>query len=128
MGKLPLIARLLLGAIFLVFGLNGFLNFIHTPPMPERAGAFIHGLLSTGYFFSFLKSTEVVCGALLLIGVFVPLALVVLAPIVINIILFHLFLAPSGLPLAGVIGALMIYLGLFSTPYSDTLRKIFRVQ
>src|SRR5689334_1283698 len=101
MKKLPLIARLLLGLIFFVFGLNGFLNFIPTPAdMPEKLKAFSGGLMAAGYFFPLLKGTEVICGLLLLTGRFVPLALVVLAPIVLNIFLTHLFLAPSGLGLA----------------------------
>src|ERR1700733_9916759 len=108
MSKLPLIARLLLGAIFFVFGLNGFFHFLPNPPMPEKAAAFAMGLMGSGYFFPFLKATETICGLLLLSGAFVPLALVVLAPIIINIFLFHAFLAPSGLRLPLVIGILEI--------------------
>jgi len=73
-----------------------------------------------------LKGTETICGLLLLIGAFVPLALVVLAPIVLNIIMVHIFLAPSGLPLAVVIAALMIYLSFFASPYSAIVKQIFR--
>jgi putative oxidoreductase len=129
MKKLPLFARVLLGAIFVVFGLNGFLNFIpmsSMPPMPEKAMAFMGGLMGSGYFFPLLKGTEVVCGLLLLAGAFVPLALVVLAPIVLNIFLFHAFLAPSGVPMAIVIGTLMIYLSFFAQPYSGIVKQIFR--
>ena len=126
MKKMPLIARLLLGLMFFVFGLNGFLNFLPAPPMPDKAGAFIGGLLASGYFFPFLKGTEVLCGLLLLVGAFVPLALIVLAPIVINIFLFHAFLAPSGLPVPIVIGVLLSYLAFFSDPYSAIVKQIFR--
>ena len=129
MSKLPLVARVLLGLIFVVFGLNGFFNFIpmsSMPPMPEKAMAFMGGLMGSGYFMPFLAGTQTLCGALLVIGAFVPLALIVLAPIVINIILFHAFLAPSGLPMAIVIAALMIYLSFFANPYAPIVKQIFR--
>ncbi len=125
--KLPLLARLLLGLIFFVFGLNGFFNFIPMPTeLPERLVSFTSGLMSSGYFFPFLKGTEVLCGLLLLVGAFVPLALVILAPIILNIFLVHAFLAPSGLPLAIFIGLLEIYLAFFAKPYSEVVKQIFR--
>ena len=127
MKKTTLIARIGLGLIFFVFGLNGFLNFIPTPTdMPEKLMAFTGGLMASGYFFPFLKGTEVVCGLLLLIGAFVPLALVVLAPIILNILAVHLFLAPSGLPIALVICALEIHLAFFASPYKEIVRQLFR--
>ena len=98
--KLILIARLLLGVIFFVFGLNGFLEFMAEPEMSEDAGAFITALQDSGYLFALLKVMEVLCGALLLAGLFVPLALVLLAPIIVNIALFHIFLEPVGLGFA----------------------------
>ena len=112
MNKAPLIARVLLGLIFTVFGLNGFFNFIPVPPMPEAAGSFMGALAATGYMLPLIKATEVVCGVLLLIGRWVPLALVVLAPVVLNIFLFHVFLAPTpdGLLLPIVSLVLGIYL------------------
>ena len=86
-------ARLLLGLLFFVFGLNGFLNFIPAPAsIPEAAIAFSTALGATGYFFPVLKATEVLMGFLLLTGFAAPLALVVLAPITIQIFLFHFFL------------------------------------
>lgn len=128
MNKLPMIARILLGLLFFVFGLNGFFNFIPTPTegIPEKLMTFTNGLMATGYFFPLLKGTEVICGALLLIGAFVPLALVVLAPIILNIFLVHAFLEPKGLPIALVMGALEIYLAFFAKPYSDIVKQIFR--
>ncbi|MBI3543088.1 MAG: DoxX family protein [Deltaproteobacteria bacterium] len=126
MSKAPLIARILLGLIFFVFGLNGFLNFIPVPPMPEKTKAFMDALMATGYFIPVLKGTEVTCGLLLLVGAFVPLALVVLAPIVIQIFLFHAFIQPNGIPMALFIGALMIYLSFFAKPYASIVRQIFR--
>lgn len=90
-------ARVLLGLIFLVFGLNGFLNFIPQPPMDEFPGAmaYMGGLAGSGYFFPVLKATEVICGLLLLANWYVPLVLVILAPIVLQIVLFHRLLLPG---------------------------------
>ncbi|MGZ3745329.1 MAG: DoxX family membrane protein [Pseudobdellovibrionaceae bacterium] len=125
--KLPLIARILLGLIFFVFGLAGLLNLIPVPPdLPERLVTFNTGLAASGYFMTLLKAMETLCGLLLLTGSFVPLALVVLAPIVINIILVHAFMAPSGLPLAIVIGLLLLYLSFFAQPYSGVIKQLFR--
>lgn len=100
--KLVLISRILLGLIFFVFGLNGFLQFIPMPPIPEPAGAFLGALAQSGYFFPFLKTVEVLCGLAFLWGCFVPLALVVIAPVIVNIALFHLFLDPSGIGVGAV--------------------------
>ncbi len=94
--KIPLIARWILGLLFFVFGLNGFLNFIPTPDnMPEEAMAFMGALAGTGYFFPVLKATETVCGLLLILGIAAPVSLVVLAPITIQIFLFHAVLTPG---------------------------------
>jgi len=86
-----LIVRILLGLIFFVMDLNGFFHFIPQPPMGEEAAKFMMGLASSGYFFPFLKTFETISGALLLAGIYVPLALIILSPIVINKFLFHLF-------------------------------------
>ncbi len=107
---LPTAARLFLGLVFTVFGLNFFLHFLPMPAAPPRAAAFAGALFASGYLFPLLKATEVVAGLLLLSGRFVPLALAVLAPIIVNIVGFHLFLAPSGLPLPLVMLAAEIYL------------------
>ena len=103
-------ARLLLGAIFAVFGLNGFLHFIPQPPPAGLAAVFVGGLGASGYFFPLLKGTEVLVGLALLSNRFVPLALTVLAPIVVNIVAFHAFLAPAGVALPLVILALGLFL------------------
>ncbi len=116
----PVVVRVLLGLIFFVFGLEGFLHFMPQPgPMPEKAVAFASGLMASGYFFKLLKGTEVLVGLLLLTNRAVPLALVMLAPITINIFAFHAFLAPSGVGMAVVILALHLYL-------AWTRRDVFR--
>ena len=108
--KLVTGARILLGLIFFVFGLNFFFHFLPQPPMPAAAGAFAGAMFATGYLFVVVKVVEVASGALLLAGRFVPLALAVLAPIVINIVLFHGFLAPAGIALPLVVLALELFL------------------
>ncbi len=93
--KLPTAARLLFGLVFTVFGLNGFFHFLPQPALPAAAGPFLGGLMAAGYFFPLLKATEVASGLLLLSNRYVPLALTLLAPIVVNIAAFHVFLAPG---------------------------------
>jgi putative oxidoreductase len=95
-----IILRSLLGLAFVVFGLNKFLHFIPNPVEPPAAMDFFGALFRTGYFIPMLATTEIVSGALLLAGIFVPFALVLLAPVIVNIFMFHLFLAPGGLPAA----------------------------
>ncbi len=125
--KLPLVARLMLGFIFFAGGLVGLLNLVPPPPdLPEKLQAFNSGLMASGYFFPLLKTTETVCGFLLLSGMFVPLALVMLAPVVVNILMVHIFLAPSGLPIAIVVSVLLIYLAFFSAPYSPVIKQLLR--
>ena len=105
------IAQVVLGLIFLVFGLNGFFNFIPMGSPPTgAAGDFVMGLFKSGYFLPFLKGIEVICGILLLVNRFATLALLILAPIIINILLFHTFLAHEGLPMAIVLVGLLGYL------------------
>jgi putative oxidoreductase len=106
----PTAARLFLGLVFTVFGLNFFLHFLPTPPEPPRALAFAGALFGSGYLFPLLKTVEVAAGLLLLSGVFVPLALAMLAPVIINIVGFHTFLAPSGLPIPLALLAAELYL------------------
>ena len=109
--RLPTVARVLLGLNFFVFGLNGFLNFIPPPsgPLPEGAVKLATAFVESGYLFSLIKGTEVVAGLALLGGRFVPLALVVLAPVVVNIVAFHAFLLPSGTGFALALAGLTLY-------------------
>lgn len=115
-------AQLILGLIFFVFGLNKFLHFMAPPELPADAGAFMGALVDSGYFFSMLAVVEIVGGALLLVRRFVPLALLLLAPVVVNILAFHLALAPSGLPIAVVLVALEGYLGF--VVHRDSFRHV----
>jgi putative oxidoreductase len=93
------IARYLAGLIFLVMGLNGFLNFIPLPPPPGIAGQFM-GALYTSHYLWVIFAFEVIPGVLLLANRYVPLALALLAPVIVNILTFHVLMAPSGLPMA----------------------------
>ena len=112
MQKIKTPARYLFGVIWVVFGLNFFLHFIPMPPPNEAEGAFLGAMFATGYFFPFVKVVEIICGLLLLSNLFVPLALVVIAPITLNILLVHTFLDQSGLPIALLVTALNLILGL----------------
>ena len=90
------IARILLGLTFVVFGLNGLLNFLDTGPLPAGlAGQFIVALAASHYFWV-VAAVQIAGGALLLMNRYVPLALVLLGPVIVNIISFHAFLSPSG--------------------------------
>ena len=109
MKTLTIIARSLLGLIFVVFGLNAFLHFIPMPPPEGLAGDFMKALFVSHYFY-IVAVLQIFGGALCLLGRFVPLGLTLLGPVIVNILLFHLFLEPSGLPLALVLGALALFL------------------
>ena len=110
MRVIVIIARVLLGLVFFVFGLNGFLQFMPNPPPPPAAGAFFGALLATHYMFFLIFGTQVLGGALLLIGVAVPFALTILAPVIVNIVFFHVFLSPALLPMALVVAAFELFL------------------
>ncbi|HWW02108.1 MAG TPA: DoxX family membrane protein [Candidatus Acidoferrum sp.] len=109
---LPAVARILLGLVFFVFGLNGFLHFIPEPktPMSEGAMAFAGGLMKTGYMFPLIMGTQLLVGVLLLLNRFVPLALALIAPVIVNIIAFHIFLQPAGIAPGAVALVLELYL------------------
>ncbi|MDO8543333.1 MAG: DoxX family protein [Opitutaceae bacterium] len=118
------IARILLGLPLVVFGLNGFLNFIPPPktPLPEGAMAFLGALVNSGYMMQLIGATHLVVGLLLLVNRYVPLALVIFAPFIVNSIAFHLFLEPSGLPMAAVFLVLELYL---AWHYRAAFRPLF---
>ena len=94
-----IIARSLLGLLFLVFGLNGFLHFIPMPPPTGLAGQYM-GALFVSHYLVAVFLLQVAGGFLLLVNRFVPIGLVLLGPVIVNILLFHSLMAPEGLPLA----------------------------
>jgi putative oxidoreductase len=105
MRTVSVVARYLAGVIFLVMGLNGFLNFIPLPPPGGIAGQFM-GVLYLSHYLWVIFAFQVVAGALLLANRYVPLAVAMLAPVLVNIITFHVLMAPSGLPMALFVAAL----------------------
>jgi putative oxidoreductase len=105
MRTISTLARYLAAVIFLVFGLNGFLNFIPMPPPEGVAGQFMGALYASHYLWV-IFAFQVIAGVLLLVNRYVPLAVAVLAPVIVNILSFHALMAPSGLPLALVVAVL----------------------
>lgn len=121
----PTASRLLLGLVFTVFGLNAFFQFIPPPPrgIPAPAMAFFGALAQTGYMIPLIAGTQILAGVLLLAGVAVPLALVILAPVLVNIIAYHVFLDPQSLPIPLVVVALELHL---AWRYRAAFRPLFR--
>jgi len=105
-------ARVLLGLIFVVFGLHGFFqfSFIPAPEMNEAAGSFMGALVGTGYFMMAVKLVELTSGLMILTGRFLPLGLILLAPVSVNILLFHIFLEPAGMGMAIFIVVMQLFL------------------
>jgi len=124
MNKAKLVARVILGLIFVVFGLNGFLGFLPMPPLPEEAGKLMGAFAAAGYMFPMIKGLEVIVGILLLANLFVPLALILLAPITVNILLFHGVLAPAGMALPLVILVLHLFLAYAHKESYETVLKM----
>lgn len=98
--------RLLFGAFWLVFGLNNFLHFFPIPSPSPQGGAFIGALAEAGYVFPLVFATQVLAGLLLVLNRWVPLALLLLAPVISNIVLYDLFLNPSGLAIGLIVMAI----------------------
>ena len=123
MSRFPSVASVVLGLIFVVFGVIGALS--GETDMGEDADAFVSAMKDTGYLWPLLKTTEIVGGLLLIAGLFVPLALLLLAPVVLNIVLFHVFLSPSpgGLTVALLALALGLYL---ARQYRSSFAAILR--
>ena len=99
------IARVLLGLVFTVFGLNAFLHFLPSPPVPGLAGQFMGALLGSHYYV-IAFGTELIGGALLLSNRYVPLALTLLGPVIVNILSFHMFLDSENIAPAVVVTVL----------------------
>lgn len=108
--KLTMILRILLGLILVIFGLNKFFQFLPMPPMEGDPAEFMKALGKTGYMLPLIALTEIVAGALLLINKWKGLALIFTAIISVNIVLFHLVLAPAGIALAAIVAILNIIL------------------
>jgi uncharacterized membrane protein YphA (DoxX/SURF4 family) len=105
-----LITRILLGLIYAVFSFNFFLHFMPNAPLPGgKAGAFLTGLMGSGYFFQYMKFLEVACGLLLIINRFTALAVLVLFPITLNIFLYHSFFSPN----QALMAIIMILINIF---------------
>jgi putative oxidoreductase len=120
---LTIIARVLLGLIFVFFGSNGLLHFLPMPPLPPGvAGEYLHSFFASGYVYV-ISGFQVFGGLLLLIGRFVPLGLIILGAVIVNIWAFHLLMAPEGLPPAVVVTILELFL---VWSYRDRLAAILR--
>ena len=116
------IARYLLGLVFLVFGLNGFLHFIPMPPPKGLAAQQFGGAIFSSHYWVVVFGLQVLGGVLLLINRYVVLALVLLGPVIVNIFFFHALMAPEGLPLAVVVVVLWTIL---AARYKQYLAPIF---
>jgi putative oxidoreductase len=116
------IARFVLGLIFVVFGLNGFLNFMPTGQVPPLAGQFAAALIQSHYMVVVL-ALEIASGLLLLTNSYALLATTLIAPVIVNILLFHIFMAPAGLPLAAFVTALWV---VSAYPYRALLLPLFQ--
>jgi putative oxidoreductase len=119
-----LIARYLLGLMFLVFGLNGFLHFLPQPPETGLALQYFV-VLSTSHIMAAVFLLQLIGGVLLLANRFVPLALVLLGPVIVNILLFHVLIAPAGIP-PGLV-ALILWLVVFYSVRS-AFASVFAMQ
>jgi len=118
-----IVVRTLMGLLFVFGAAVYFFDLVQPPPMEGPIKSFTEGLAASGYFFTLLKGTELICGALLVIGRFVPLALIVLAPIVLNILMVHIFLDRSGLPVAIILVLAGIFVAYsYRERYSELLR------
>ena len=104
-----IIARVLLGLVFTVFGSNAFLHFIKMPPMSGPSGDFILAMYSTGYLYV-VGGCQVAGGLILLTGRFIPLGLTLLGPVIVNILCYHIFLDHQGWQIASVVAALALFL------------------
>ena len=108
--KHTMVLRILLGLILVIFGANKFLDFMPHMEMPIKAAVLMGAMAKSGYMLKLVGATEVIVGLLLILKKWAPLALVVLAPISVNMVLFHLFLAPAGIGPAAIVTLINIIL------------------
>ena len=95
-----IIVRMLMGLMYLFASIVVLFHLVKQPELSGREKQFMDGIMATGYFMTLLKVTELMCGLALVSGWFVPLAVVVIFPITLNILFYHSFVAPEGLPVA----------------------------
>ncbi len=95
-----IIVRTLMGLLFLFASVSYLFNLIPQPELSGNVKTFMDGVMATGYLITLIKVTELVCGLAFVSGFYVPLATVIISPIIINIFLFHYFVEPSGLVMA----------------------------
>ena len=105
-----IISRVLLGLIFVTFGLNMFLNFIPMPPPPEGPARQFMTALFVSHYVYVVGALQVVGGLILISGRWMPLGLTLLGPVIVNIVCFHVLMAPAGLPMAIVVSVLALFL------------------
>src|SRR5439155_8682639 len=105
-----IISRVVLGLIFVMFGLNMFLNFIHMPPPPEGPAREFMTALFTSHYLYVVGALQVAGGLIQLSGRWVPLGLTLLGPLIVNILCFHVLMAPAGLPMAILVSLLALFL------------------
>ncbi len=108
--KVTMAIRILGGLILLIFGLNKFFTFITMPPPPEAAGEFFGALVKAGYIMPIVALVEIVAGLSWITNKYVPFTALLMAPISVNIVTFHLFLAPGGIALGAVVALINAYL------------------
>jgi putative oxidoreductase len=119
------IAKVLLGLGFIVFGLDGFLHMFPQPPLPDGVAKEFMGALTATPYFKVVKALEVLGGLLILSGRLAPLGLLILGPVMVNILLFDLFMFPGGLPVILVLGALAAFIG---WRHKDYFAPFFKVR
>ena len=122
--RVTIVLRVVLGLMLVLVGLNKFFHFMPMPPPAAPLTDFLGAMAATGYFLPFVGGVEFVVGILLITDRFVPLALVVLAPISVNIVLMHAVLDPGGLAPAAMIALLNLALGI---AYRDRFEELLEV-
>lgn len=127
MKNLVLVARVLFGLLFAVFGANFFypMSFLLQPDLSPEGAALMTAFSDSGYMLPLIKGTELTAGVLLLLGQFVPFALIVLAPITVNIVAFHAYLEPNGLPVAIVVVVLHLFLtAAYGQAFGQVMKRV----
>ena len=122
--RVQMVARILLGVILVVFGVNKLVTFLPNPELSAEAGSFFGAIVSTGYLFQFIGIVEILAGVALLANKYVNVGLLIFAPVAVNILLFHLFLDPATVLGPGLLVFLLtLYLLLANkSSFNDVLR------